>query len=194
MQRTTGLTKQWKTWSAQWVLAAGLGIMATGVSKSAQAQGEVTPAGNGRFFVELKDATLYDAIDLVLKAAGSPAAYIVDPSAKQAPIGAVTFNNAAWDSIIRRLANEANFVIKLNPDGTKVVEPRAPVFAEGEFGSGYPGGEGGYPGSGGGYPGGRGGYPGGSGGYPGSGYRGGGSSSSSSSSSSRGIEILRCVR
>jgi hypothetical protein len=160
MFHKTGSTKQWKTWSAQWVIAAGLGIMAGGVSKPVLAQGEITPAGNGRFYVELMDASLFDAIQLVLKAAGNPAAnYIVDESAKDAPISAITFNNAAWDTIIRRLANESGFVIRLNTDGTRVVEPRAPAITGGEFGGefggGYPGGGGGYPGAGAGYLGSR---------------------------------------
>jgi hypothetical protein len=170
---------------------SSLGSFALPVAAQAVApQSAVSPSGNGRFFVELKDATLEDAINMVLKAAGNPGNYTVDPQAHDVQIGSVTFANAAWDSIIRSLANQNGFTVRLVSDGSKIVEPRAPVFTEG-FG-GYAGSGGGYPGSGssssGGYPGGSyggsssGGYPGGgssSGGYPGAG--GGGRARRSSS-------------
>jgi hypothetical protein len=146
---------------AKFGITVGVGLVIGSASRPALAQNEVTPAGNGRFYVELKDASLYDAVQLILKAAGSAGTatqYTVDDSAKLTNIGSITFNNAQWDSIIRRLANENGFVIRLNTNGSKVIEPKAPLIPEGgEFG--YPGG---FPG---GYPGG---YPGsGSSGYPG---------------------------
>ena len=163
-----------------WVIAATSGLLTGSALLPARAQAPATQApatqapatqapatqvtsvtsdSKGRFYVEFKGATLYDAITLVQQAAGSTD-YKIDESAKYVPIEAVTFNNATWDTIIRRLATDSNFKIVPQQDGSKQIEPRYDLNAyggEGGYGSSMEGG------SGGGYPGGSGGY--GSGGY-----------------------------
>ena len=135
----------------------------------------VASDSTGRFYVELKGSTLYDAIAMVQQAAGSTD-YKVDESAKYVPVEPVTFNNAPWDTIIRRLATDSNFKIVPQKDGSKQIEPRYDMNAyggEGGYGGGYGSSGGGYPG--GGYGSSSGGYGSSSGGgYPGGGTQRGG--------------------
>jgi hypothetical protein len=114
------------------------GVLGTSGVQTAQAQNAIAPAGGGRFYVELKDATLADALEMVFKAAGNPA-HLIDAAAKDVKIASVTFPNVAWDSIVRQLANQNGFLVKKNTTGTTVVEPRVQTPAPGADGIG-PGG------------------------------------------------------
>ena len=82
-------------------------------------------AGQLRFFVELKDATLADALEMVFKAAGNPA-HIVDDSARNVNIASSTFPNHDWHGIVRQLTATYNFKFYKNDAGTWVIEPRQP--------------------------------------------------------------------
>lgn len=99
------------------------------------------PAGQMRFYVDLKDATLADALEMVFKAAGNPA-HIVDDSARLVNVANSTFPNHDWHSIVRQLTGIYNFKFYKNDAGTWVIEPRVPpAAANGGFGGeGFPGG------------------------------------------------------
>ena len=123
------------------LLTSGLTLCAIAsamVSTALPARCDVGPAGNGRFYVELKDASLADALEMIFKAAGNPS-HIIDEAAKAVNLGAVTFNNAQWDNVVRQLVNQNNFKLYRNASGTYIVEPRVPVAATGTGpGSGQP--------------------------------------------------------
>ena len=108
-----------------------VGILLAAAPQPAHAQATINPVGGGRFFVELKDASLADALELVFKAAGNTS-YIIDDYAKDVNIAAITFNNVQWDSIIRQLANQNNFLVKRNETGTYIIEPRNPPSEAGQ--------------------------------------------------------------
>ena len=143
-------------------------VSAQGAAEPAVADAGNQPAGQLRFFVELKDATLADALEMVFKAAGNPA-HIIDDSAKDVNISSSTFPNHDWSSIVRQLTSTYNFKFYKNEGGTWVIEPRFPQQFQqggGEFSSGSSGGSS----SG---RGGRGGFGGGSQGSSSSGSQGG---------------------
>lgn len=98
-------------------------VIAQAAAEPADAAGQ--PAGQLRFFVELKDATLADALEMVFKAAGNPA-HIIDDSAKGVNISSSTFPNHDWASIVRQLTSTYNFKFYKNEGGTWVIEPRFP--------------------------------------------------------------------
>jgi hypothetical protein len=122
-----------------------LGARAVSAQGAAEPANPATgqPAGTMRFYVELKDATLADALEMVFKAAGNPA-HIIDDSAKDVNISTSTFPNHSWDSIVRQLVNTYGFKFYQNEARTWVVEPRvsriAPPSGEGGFGEGAQGG------------------------------------------------------
>jgi hypothetical protein len=122
------------------VIAFALSVCALGSGLSAaRAQGGAA-VENTRLFVELKTSTLYDAVQLVQNAVGRTDYEFADEAAAKATlIPAKTFNNAAWDNIIRNITNESGFKIVPQSTGKKSIELRAPVMNYG--------GEGGYPGS-----------------------------------------------
>ena len=159
-----------------WSLVA---LTGTVISCSLPVQAQVAaPATTRLSVIELRDASLADALELIFKAAGNPS-HIIDESAQSVPIPSVTLNNIAWDAAVRNLANSNNFKVSRNGTGTWVIEPRNPLPAEGmmggEGGPFGPGGPGGNPFLGGGRPGaapGAGGRAGGRGGFGGGG-RGG---------------------
>ncbi|HEX8235111.1 MAG TPA: hypothetical protein VF600_04080 [Abditibacteriaceae bacterium] len=135
------------------------GALLAGTLQPASAQ---TANAETRVFVELRDASLFDALEMVYRAAGNPS-HVIDPSAKAVNIGSVTFQNQQWNEIVLRLASQNNFRVR-NEGGTYFVSPR-PVPAMGGFPGGPPGGfPGGPPAGFGGPPGGFGGPPGGFGG------------------------------
>jgi hypothetical protein len=117
--------------------AAGVGVV--------QPAGQ--PAGQMRFYVELKDATLADALEMVFKAAGNPS-HIIDDSARMVNIANSTFPNHDWHSIVRQLTATYNFRFSRNEAGTWVIEPRTPPPPPAGFE-----GSGGFSGSGGSFPG-----------------------------------------
>jgi hypothetical protein len=123
-----------------WCMASiAAGVLSLSSGHPAQAQSAITPAGGGRFYVELKDATLADALEMVFKAAGNPS-HLIDDSAKTVSVASITFNNVAWDSIVRQLANQNGFLVRKNASGTTMIEPRTPPATEGAPGApGVPG-------------------------------------------------------
>ena len=114
-----------------WSVCALGGAMVLAQSAPAVAQSTITPGGNGRFYVELKDASLADALEMVFKASGNPA-HIIDEAAKSVYIASITLPNATADAVIRQLANQNNFLVKKNSAGATVIEPRAPVMLDAE--------------------------------------------------------------
>lgn len=116
-----------------WPLCILGGALVLSQVRPASAQSTITPGGNGRFYVELKDATLADALEMIFKASGNPA-HIIDESAKQVKIGSISYPNIAPDNVIRQLANDNNFLVKKNSSGATVIEPRAPVVQPGNPG------------------------------------------------------------
>lgn len=122
-------------------LAPLAGLLAVGLliaEAPAQAQSNITPTGAGRFYIELRDATLSDALELIFKSAGSPN-HIIDESAQQVMIGNFTLTNIAWDSAVRQLANANNFKVSRNETGAYLIEPRQPVVMGSETPGGVPG-------------------------------------------------------
>lgn len=129
-----------------WSVCVLGGALVLAQSAPALAQSTITPGGTGRFYVELKDATLADALEMVFKASGNPA-HIIDEAAKSVRIASLTLPNATSDSIIRQLANQNNFLVKKNAAGATVIEPRAPVIPPDAMGMpGVPGVPGARPG------------------------------------------------
>lgn len=116
-----------------WPLSVLGGALLLAQAGPSLAQNVITPSGNGRFYVELKDASLADAIEMVFKASGNTA-YIIDEAAKSVNIGAVNFPGAAADAIVRQLANQNNFKVSKNSAGAFVIEPRAPIIPPSEWG------------------------------------------------------------
>lgn len=116
-----------------WPLSVLGGALLLAQAGPSLAQNVITPSGNGRFYVELKDASLADALEMVFKASGNTA-YIIDEAAKTVNIGAVSFPGAAADAIVRQLANQNNFKVSKNKSGAFVIEPRAPIIPPSEWG------------------------------------------------------------
>ena len=139
----------------------GTVLVAPGV---AQAQNSVTTATGGRLaVVDIKDATLKDALDLVFDSAGIKSRSI-DASASQIFVPDVVRSNIAWDDLVRSLCLTYDYKFSRNRDGLYVVEPRTPVGLFNPDGSSSFPGQGGIPGPGGfsapgGFPG-QGGFPG----------------------------------
>ena len=117
-----------------WSLCAVAGVLATGQT-AAQAQAEVQANGNGRFYVELKDTNLADALEMIFKASGNPS-HIIDEAAKSSPLASVVFPNITAESLVLQLARQTNFLVRKNQAGTTIVEPRAPRAAPGGAGVG----------------------------------------------------------
>jgi hypothetical protein len=119
------------------------GALLTSALQPAAAQTANTEA---RVYVELRDASLYDALEMVYRAAGNPS-HVIDPSAKAVNIGSATFQNQPWTEIVLTLARQNNFRVR-NQGGTYMVDPR-PVPTTGGFPGGFPGAGGPPPGFGG---------------------------------------------
>lgn len=117
------------------------------MSGSAQAQ----EAGETRLVVDLKDASLDDALNMIFKAVGDPT-HSIDPAAKTFNIG--TYNNMtdpkAWGDIVRKLPHMENFKFFRDPgDGSWRIELRVVPTANPGFPGGFPGGfPNGFPGGG----------------------------------------------
>ena len=93
----------------------------------AQAQNNVSPATGGRLaVVDIKDATLKDALDLVFDSAGIKSRSI-DASASQVYVPDVVRSNIAWDDLVRSLCLTYDYKFSRNRDGLYVIEPRQPV-------------------------------------------------------------------
>ena len=93
----------------------------------AQAQNNAGPATGGRLaVVDIKDATLKDALDLVFDSAGIKSRSI-DASASQVFVPDVVRSNIAWDDLVRSLCLTYDYKFSRNRDGLYVIEPRQPV-------------------------------------------------------------------
>ena len=116
------------------------------VPSIASAQNNVTPATGGRLaVVDIKDATLKDALDLVFDSAGIKSRSI-DASANAIFVPDLVRSNIAWDDLVRSLCLTYNYRFSRNSDGLYVIEPRVPVGLVNPDGSpGTP--QGGLPGS-----------------------------------------------
>lgn len=115
MKRATNV----KTWAA---LTAFAGASVLGGVQSASAQ-DSSSSSSTRFSVDLKDATLRDALELVFQAAGNPP-HVIDPAANQVRIGSVSFKNQEWRDIVRTLANLNKFRFR-RESGTWIIDPRS---------------------------------------------------------------------
>jgi len=122
-------------------LAAGLLISTPQLShaQGAAEPGTVTATGGGRLYVELRDATLADALEMIFKAAGNPS-HIIDESAKYRTIPFQTWENKQWDEIVRVLANLYDFkYYRDQQSGTYIIEPRVvPQPVTPQVGAGNP--------------------------------------------------------
>ncbi len=115
---------------------------------AAQAQNNVTPAAGGRLaVVDIKDASLKDALDLVFDSAGIKSRSI-DASASQIYVPDVVRSNIAWDDLVRSLCLTYNYKFSRNRDGLYIIEPRIPIGLNPDGSNGFPGQEG-FPGQGG---------------------------------------------
>ncbi|HEX8551117.1 MAG TPA: hypothetical protein VF681_06120 [Abditibacteriaceae bacterium] len=92
-----------------------------------RAQGTATPAGEGRFYIELKDAPLSDALEMIFKAAAVPSFSIAE-EAKAINIAPITFQNVQWATAVRQLANSNGFFLQRDAEtGAYKVNPRQPA-------------------------------------------------------------------
>ena len=122
------------------VLAAGL--MMTSLP-SVQAQ---SAAGlDARLsVVEIKDATLKDALELIFKSAGVNN-YLIDDAAAAVPIPDMVRQNISGVDLARQLVRNGDFILARNNDGYYTVRPRNPLPLGGENPGEFPG-AGGFPG------------------------------------------------
>lgn len=111
-------------------LLAGLllgGILWVPSLASAQGAAGAAGAAGGRLaVVDIKDATLKDALDLVFDSAGVKSRSI-DASAASIIVPDLVRSNIAWDDLVRQLTGTYNYKVYRNSDGLYVVEPRAPI-------------------------------------------------------------------
>lgn len=110
-----------RTWVALTALA-GTSVLSGAQSVSAQ---QVSATSSTRFSVDLKDATLRDALELVFQAAGNPP-HVIDPAANQVRIGSVSFKDQEWRDIVRTLANLNKFRFR-RESGSWIIDPRVAV-------------------------------------------------------------------
>lgn len=104
------------------VIIAGACVL--GMSTMAQAQTVITPVSNNRYYIELKDVSLSDALELIFKAAGNPN-HRIDEAAKHYFIGALTLTNVAWYDAVMQLVNAEGFKLS-RPDGKTYVVTAPP--------------------------------------------------------------------
>lgn len=106
---------------------AGLGVALAGtcmfcLTSIARAQTVITPVSNNHYYIELKDVSLADALELIFKAAGNPA-HRIDEAAQHYYINSLTMTNVDWYDAVMQLVNSKHFKLT-RPDGTTyVVEP-----------------------------------------------------------------------
>ena len=116
------MTLSTKKWSLFAVCATAL---LTGAQNPVQAQaaaGTQSTASAARFSVDIKDATLMDALQLVFMAANERS-YSIDAAAKSVRVGTLSFKDQPWRDIVRTLTSLNKFrFARLN--GVWVVEPR----------------------------------------------------------------------
>ena len=117
------MTISTKKWSLFAVCATAL---LTGAQHPAEAQAAArakTTASSARFSVDIKDATLMDALELVFMAANERS-YSIDAAAKSVRVGTLSFKDQPWRDIVRTLTSLNKFRFA-RTNGVWVVEPRA---------------------------------------------------------------------
>ena len=122
------MTISTKKWSLFAVCATAL---LTGAQHPAEAQaaaGAKPTASSARFSVDIKDATLKDALDLVFMAANERS-YYIDAAAKSVRVGTLSFKDQPWRDIVRTLTSLNKFRFA-RTNGVWVVEPRASNVSE----------------------------------------------------------------
>jgi len=118
---------------AGWGIAIA-GACILGASSMAHAQTVITPVSNNRYYIELKDVSLADALELIFKAAGNPD-HTIDEAAKHYFISSLTLTNVAWDDAVMQLVNSKGFKLT-RPNGktyTIKAPPPPPQQMPGEF-------------------------------------------------------------
>jgi|GEM_PF-3054918 len=118
---------------AGWGIAIA-GACMLGASSMAHAQTVITPVSNNRYYIELKDVSLADALELIFKAAGNPD-HTIDEAAKHYFISSLTLTNVAWDDAVMQLVNSKGFKLT-RPNGktyTIKAPPPPPQQMPGEF-------------------------------------------------------------
>ncbi len=108
---------------------------------------------DARMFVDLRDSSLFDALDMVFRAAGINN-YKIDDRSRNVTIGKASFTDKKWDDVVRVLANDNGFRLR-KIGGTYNVDPKPAPAGTGM--PGMPGMPGSYPGM---MPGMPGGFPG----------------------------------
>lgn len=115
------------TWAALTALAG------TSVLNGVQSASAQEASSSTRFSVDLKDATLRDALELVFQAAGNPP-HVIDPAASQVRIGSVSFKDQEWRDIVRTLANLNKFRFR-RESGSWIIDPRSAARTSRTFSS-----------------------------------------------------------
>lgn len=98
------------------------GVCTLGMGAVAQAQTVITPISNNRYYIELKDVSLSDALELIFKAAGNPD-HRIDEAAKHYFISSLTLTNVDWNDAILQLVNSKGFKLTRPNGKTYVINP-----------------------------------------------------------------------
>ena len=131
--------------------AISISVLVGGILLAAVPQAHAQNASNleGRLaVVEIKDASLKDALELIFKSAGVNS-YLIDDTAAAVQIPDMVRQNISAGDLARQLVRNGDFILSRNAgDGVYTVKPRNPTPLGGEEG-GFPGGfQGGFPGGG----------------------------------------------
>jgi hypothetical protein len=150
-QDCCAITYRWRNKMNITKSAVAVSLAAMGLCGMASNPVQAQEAGETRLVVDLKDASLDDALNMIFKAVGDPT-HSIDPAAKTFNIG--TYSNMdspkAWGDIVRKLPHMENFKFFRDPgDGSWRVELRVVPTANPGFPGGFPGGfPNGFPGGG----------------------------------------------
>jgi hypothetical protein len=98
------------------------GVCTIGMGAVAHAQTVITPISNNRYYIELKDVSLSDALELIFKAAGNPD-HRIDEAAKHYFISSLTLTNVDWNDAILQLVNSKGFKLTRPNGKTYVINP-----------------------------------------------------------------------
>lgn len=98
------------------------GVCTFGMGAVAHAQTVITPISNNRYYIELKDVSLSDALELIFKAAGNPD-HRIDEAAKHYFISSLTLTNVDWNDAVLQLVNSKGFKLTRPNGKTYVINP-----------------------------------------------------------------------
>jgi hypothetical protein len=82
-----------------------------------------SPVADAGYLIELKDVSLYDALETIFQTAGNPS-HTINEAAKSVYITSIAFNDTVWDAGVRQLATQNNFIVTRNAEGTYNIQPR----------------------------------------------------------------------